>query len=100
MVCSYFEFQIATNKFSSGIKHKTFDFYKWFSNERPADLDDDFMNRVRYCISNKIAEIACQASEKIVDTDAFKKLPKQDKFTMVVANRTAGVPPRFYPFNS
>ncbi|PXY47005.1 hypothetical protein [Flavobacterium hydrophilum] len=76
----------------------TFDLYKWFSSERPQDLDDDGLVSVRYCVSNKIAEIACLTAEKCIELDAFKALPKDDSFIMEVMNRTAGAPPRFYPF--
>lgn len=77
----------------------TFDFSKWFAMDRPKDLDRDGIDKVRYCVSLKIAEIACLASETLVDLEVFKKLPKKDNFFMQVMNRTAGFPPRFYPFN-
>lgn len=74
------------------------DVYKWFSEERPEDLDDSDLTSVRYCISNKIAEIACLTTEKCIELDAFKTLPKDGSFTMKVMNRTAGAAPIFYPF--
>lgn len=76
----------------------TIDLYKWFSAERPEDLDNSDSTSVRYCISNKIAEIACLTTEKCIELDVFKALPKDDSFTMKVINRTAGAPPIFYPF--
>ncbi len=76
----------------------TFDFSKWFLNERPGDLDAEHLTSVRYSISCKIAEISCLASEVIVTSDVFKNLPKADGFLMRVQNRTAGQPLVFYPF--
>ena len=75
----------------------TFNFSKWFSNERPKNLDDNLAS-VRYALSNKIAEIACLAAESFTELDTFKSLPKTDGFIMKVQNRTAGAPPVFYPF--
>jgi hypothetical protein len=72
------------------------DIYKWFSADRPADLDHDDMVSVRYCVSNKIAEIACLMMERVAELEIFKAIPKQDGFIMKVANRTAGSPPVFY----
>lgn len=77
---------------------KEFDFSVWFSNKRPKDLDHSEMSSVRYCVSSKIAEIACLASEKLVKLEVFKSLPKKDGFIMEIMNRTAGYPPKFYPF--
>lgn len=76
----------------------TFNFSKWFSNERPKNLDDDNLTSVRYAVSHKIAEIACLAAENFTELDIFKSLAKTDKFIMIVQNRTAGAPPVFYPF--
>lgn len=76
----------------------SFDFSKWFSRERPEDLDQDDMVKVRYCISLKIAEIACLASEELVELEVFQNLPKRDGFSMRIMNRTAGYSPKFYPF--
>lgn len=76
----------------------TFDMYKWFSSERPEDLDHVAVTSVRSCVSNKIAEIACLTVEKCIELDIFKALPKDDSFTMKIQNRTAGAPPIFYPF--
>ncbi|MCF6347939.1 MAG: hypothetical protein L3J20_06535 [Flavobacteriaceae bacterium] len=75
-----------------------FDFSKWFAKKRPNDLDHDDMTGVRYRVSIKIAEIACLASETIIELEVFKNLPKTDNFTMEVQNRTGGFPPLFYPF--
>ena len=77
---------------------ETFDLYKWFSSERPEDLDNNDLVSVRHCVTNKIAEIACLTAEKCIQLDVFKALPKDDSFTMKVMNRTAGAPPFFYPF--
>ncbi len=85
------------------------DIYKWFSSKRPENMDyenedddDDAydMSKVRYCVSNKIAEIACLTAERIAETDIFKAIPKQDNFIMEVMNRTAGASPVFYPFDA
>ncbi|MDY8137485.1 hypothetical protein [Aquimarina sp. 2201CG5-10] len=76
----------------------TFNFSKWFSNERPKNLDDDNLTSVRHAVTNKIAEIACLAAESFTELDVFKNLSKTDQFIMRVQNRTAGAPPIFYPF--
>ncbi len=78
----------------------SFNCYKWFSAERPEDLDDDDIAKIRHCISNKIAEIACLAAERIVELEVFRSIPKEDNFIMEVMNRTAGASPMFYPFNA
>ena len=79
--------------------NQTFDLSKWFSKAKLKDLDAGEHSSVRYAVSNKIAQIACLASERLIECDAFKKMPKVENFTMKVSNRTAGSPPRFYPFD-
>ena len=72
------------------------DLYKWFPEERPALLDADDLAAVRYCVSCKIAQIACLMMEKVAQLNIFIDIPKQKGFVMEVVNRTAGSPPVFY----
>ena len=72
------------------------DLYKWFSEERPDDLDEE--TSIRYCIGAKIAQIACVMMEKVEQLNTFKELPKHTDFIMRISNRTAGAPHQFYPF--
>ncbi|WP_445456714.1 hypothetical protein [Flavobacterium sp. HNIBRBA15423] len=72
------------------------DLYNWFPEERPTLLDADNLAAVRYCVSCKIAQIACLMMEKVSQLGTFQAIPKQKKFVMEVVNRTAGSPPVFY----
>jgi len=79
--------------------NKNIEISSWFSEQRPADLELEECEDIRNVMSCKLAQIACLATEKIIDTSNFKKLNLLEEFEMSIVNlNEESRDIEFYPF--